>query len=86
MNEQGSVVCSKEEIHQVAVTYFSNLSTTPLVSGIPTEWSNLFQSMASTENLNRNFVNEEVRVALFSIGALKVLGPNGLPALFFQNL
>ena len=65
------------------IIYFSNTPSFYAYGDLP----NLFPSLDEhdVEDLNKPMSEEEVRLGLFSIGGLKVPGPDGFPAIFFQN-
>ena len=42
-------------------------------------------SVDMREELSRPYIVEEVKIALFQMGPTKVLGPDGMNALFYQK-
>lgn len=71
----------------MTVSYFKSVYTRdptlvadPVISLLETQVSN-----EMNEQLCKDFTEEEISNALFQIGPLKALGPDGLPARFFQR-
>jgi hypothetical protein len=85
--DDGSWCCNNEEMAGMAVDYFSNLFTADN-SVVPDEIVDLFEPKVSEDmnlSLCKEFSEEEISNALFQIGPLKALGPDGFPARFFQR-
>lgn len=77
----------KEDMMTIAVSYFQGLFSESGQAGLPNYWPNLFPRIdgSTLDDLNADVTEEEIRNALFSIGGLKAPGPDGFPAIFFQN-
>ncbi|KAM1727381.1 hypothetical protein ACFX12_018028 [Malus domestica] len=86
-NNDGVWVEDKEDLKQIAVHHFCSLfaySFYGTSNGVmPNLFSYVDQSLLGA--LKEDVSLQEVKDSLFSIGALKALGPDGYPAAFFQN-
>lgn len=86
INIQGVEVDNVDEIKVAAITFFSTLYAKeglerPLID-------NLFSSMLEKDEaskLERMYLEEEVKVAVFNIDKDKSPGPDGFSSLFFQE-
>ena len=67
--------------------YFSNLfiADTSLCADPVIDLINTRVSDHMNDGLCTDFMDKEIADALFQIGPLKVLGPDGFPARFFQR-
>jgi hypothetical protein len=77
----------KKELEQMTCEFFHNLyQADPGIQ--PDELLQLFTPCISEEanvSLCREFSEDEISNALFQIGPLKALGPDGFPTRFFQR-
>jgi hypothetical protein len=84
--EDGSIVTTQEEMETTALEFYSNLFTRqevldpgPILACVPER-----VSPEMNEQLLKPFMAEEVRKAVFMMGANKAPGPDGLTAGFYQ--
>lgn len=84
--EDGSVVTTQEEVETEAMEFYAKLFTRqevldpdPILDHVPIKVTPLMN-----DYLMRPFTGDEVREAVFMMGASKAPGPNGLSAGFFQ--
>jgi hypothetical protein len=83
----GSWCANQEEMKGMASHYFSDLFSKDS-SLCPDDLTNLFAPKITMEmnwDLCKQYSEEEISNALFQIGPLKALGPDGFPARFFQR-
>lgn len=80
-------ISSKEGLKSIVTNFFSSLFTDLGAVGIPTSWPKLFPTPNDydIQNINALVSMEETKEALFGIGKLKAPGPDGLPAMFYQD-
>ncbi|KAK4265131.1 hypothetical protein QN277_026221 [Acacia crassicarpa] len=85
--QEGEWCFEEESIKAHATEYFSNLFKEEVVVRSSLECSTSYPSLLETHQrvCQRDVGEAEIRDALFSMGALKSPGPNGLHALFFQH-
>ncbi|KAL5783915.1 hypothetical protein ACOSQ2_006307 [Xanthoceras sorbifolium] len=83
----GDWVDDKFGLKRIACDYFISLFSYKNASFDYTSLPALFPTIddISRENMCRGISKEEVKSSLFDIGGLKALGPDGFPAVFFQN-
>jgi hypothetical protein len=84
--EDGSIVTTQEEMETTALEFYSNLFTQqevldpgPILACVPER-----VSPEMNEQLLKPFTTEEVRKAVFMMGANKAPGLDGLTAGFYQ--
>lgn len=76
-------------IWRVAVSYFNNMFTSSRAA--TTEYTSIFDeyeprvTAAMNTDLTKEVTEEEIRNAVFTIGADKAPGPDGITAAFFQQ-
>jgi hypothetical protein len=85
--EDGSMVEGEEEMAAVVTNYFNNLFTSHAGPRLEELLERVIQRVTPEMNdmLLREFTHEEVKDALNSISDLKVLGPDGMPAVFYKR-
>ena len=86
-DEEGVWKSDKGSLKDIAINYVQNLFSNQHITA---SYANLPQMFPRLEgvvlaSLNKEVSDEEVRNGLFGIGGLKTPGPDGFPALFFQN-
>lgn len=84
----GNWVTDKENLKDMGFEFFRNLYAKedhPNARNFPLR--NVFPKLnsASLYSLNSNITSQEIKDAVFSMGALKALGPDGYHAMFFQS-
>ncbi|XP_059449559.1 uncharacterized protein LOC132180675 [Corylus avellana] len=86
-DEEGNNFRTPDEIEGVFVRYFQKIFTLSTPSGMETCLQNITSrvSQEMNKNLLQEFTSEEVLLALQQMAPLKSLGPEGLPACFFQE-
>jgi hypothetical protein len=88
-NELGLWVDSKLEVEGVITQYFEKIfaSSNPSMSAIGEITDGIHTRLDShkMQQLELNFVGDEVRRAVFDMSPLKAPGEDGLPALFYQK-
>jgi hypothetical protein len=85
--DDGQITKDKAEMQSMARDFFKNLYTAHEEVN-PTELWQTFETRISDEaniSLCKTFTDKEISDALFQIGPLKALRPNGFPARFFQR-
>lgn len=87
LRPEGVWKIGKEDMKEVAVKYFKDLFTEPNQAGLPYYWPNLFPTLdgITLVSLHMDVTQDEIKQALFAIGSLKALGPDGFLAHFFQK-
>ena len=86
-NADGQWVENLEEVVGVASAYFDNLFQVGVGDQME-ESLNAVQSKITNEMhevLSSEYTAKEVKVALFQMGPIKALGPDGINALFYQK-
>jgi hypothetical protein len=80
-------VTDEEQMGKLTKDFFINLYTKDdsVLTDLITEHPQLRVNAVMNTNLYRDFSNEEISDALFQIGPLKALRPDGFPARFFQR-
>ncbi|KAL5858823.1 hypothetical protein ACOSQ4_000119 [Xanthoceras sorbifolium] len=83
----GDWVDDKFGLKRIACDYFISLFSYKNASFDYTSLPALFPTIddISRENMCKGISEEEVKSSLFDIGGLKAPGPDGFPAVFFQN-
>ncbi|KAG7599472.1 Reverse transcriptase domain [Arabidopsis suecica] len=83
----GSVIYGNKEISGEAIRYFSDLFSSNMPSQTSTALRNIKPMVTEEMNreLTRDITVEEVRSAVFSIGATQAPGPDGFNAAFYQH-
>ena len=76
-----------DQIASVFEKYYKELFTSANPESVPTALSSIPQLVTNDMNstLTENFQAWEVECAIKQMAALKALGPDGMPSLFFQN-
>ncbi|KAK3211028.1 hypothetical protein Dsin_015734 [Dipteronia sinensis] len=86
--EDGSWTTNKEEMKHMAVRYFRNLFAANdndcMYDLLPLMFPTISED--NSISLNCSVSEDEVHHSLFNIGSLKTPGPDGFPAIFFQQL
>lgn len=89
LENEGEVITGDEEIVKQAINYYKNLfgpSNDPMFSMDPSCWVvNEKVSDVENEMLIRNFSEEEIKNAIFSMETNTALGPDHIPIEFFQT-
>ena len=77
----------QEEVPQVIVDYYQSLYTASETQNVDDCVQNILSRITkeTNEDLSRPVLDEEIKKAAFSLGALKTLGGDGLNGLFFQQ-
>jgi hypothetical protein len=85
--EDGTVVTKQEDLETEAMEFYSRLFTRqemldpgPILDCVPAK-----VTAPMNDDLMRPFTGEEVRTAVFMMGASKAPGPDGLSAGFYQH-
>ena len=86
-NNLGEEVFGNKEISKEALRYFSEIFTSSLQGNIQDSLGNINRVVSDECNayLSRDVTAEEVRISVFSIGATRAPGPDGLTASFYQT-
>jgi len=86
-NNLGEEVFGNKEISKEALRYFSEIFTSSLQGNIQDSLGNINRVVSDECNayLSRDVTAEEVRISVFSIGATRAPGPDGLAASFYQT-
>ena len=87
MDEDGNWQQEEDKIETTIVSYYKSLFTSAnpgtleeVLNGVPRVVSN-----EMNDQLIREFTVSEVEQALFQMGPLKALGPDGMSPIFYQN-
>lgn len=89
--EGGNEVMKKDKINQVATNYFkglySNEGQVCLVNTQNQLLDHIQSAITHSDNdqLMKRVSEEEVKTAVFAMGAYKASGPDGFPPAFFQE-
>nr|XP_011457336.1 PREDICTED: uncharacterized protein LOC105349397 [Fragaria vesca subsp. vesca] len=85
-DEFGTWKTKREDLHITAVNYFKGLFRKKTTLGVSDVIPNLFPRIepSDLDDLSREVSELEIKNCLFSTGGLKALGPDGIPAKFFQ--
>ena len=86
-NQHGNWVDDIGEMAEVAINYFETIFQSRTCDRMDECLNTVPQRITTDmkEELSRPYSVEEVKVALFHMGPTKVLGPNGMNALFYQK-
>lgn len=86
-DSEGTIYSSTKVLEDMTTEYFQKVFTVD-PSLDHSKVTRLFQSKVSPEmndSLCKEFSEEEIATAMFQIGPLKALGPDGFPARFYQR-
>lgn len=82
----GAWCSNATRLKELARQFYIQLYTKdPAVTRQPTTWTFPKLNWNSVRWLNREVTGDEVKRAMFDLGASKAPGPNGLPTCFFQK-
>ena len=82
----GQELTTRTDIGQVFVDYYKGVFGQCIEHKVQLHWEELFPSTSwDFEDLERPFTENEVRLAIFSMGGDKSPGPDGFLASFFQT-
>lgn len=85
-NDEDVVVTDVSQIKQMMITYFRKLfekdEKCVLEHALKDKFPQLDEGMRN--DLNKPFMDEEVKMAVFDMASLKAPGPDGLHAIFYQ--
>lgn len=85
-NSSGQWCDEDDELQAIARNFYVQLYTRDLrVQCQPSQWSFPTLNRSSVNWLNRDVTSSEIKLAVFDMGPHKAPGPDGLPAVFFQN-
>ncbi|XP_028755406.1 probable LRR receptor-like serine/threonine-protein kinase At1g53430 [Neltuma alba] len=86
-NEDGVWSFTQEELKEIALSFYKDLFYADGPFDAPLQCSLSYPSVdnASKQELEGIVFEEEIKQAIFSMGALKSPGPDGLNALFYQS-